>query len=245
MKSYFLGLSHNCNHTTIKAENAPIEPVKTRTKLPQTPFDEILRKPKAISEYILANSVATSDSDVHVGTKNENIKQDEKEVINEQETRKAYEVIEDTENYNTISTKQRNMETSAGYFYGPPQLNFVNFSRNNLTNSLLRILNGYNIRSLDNSPNYALSRINKNQNFNRNMYIPFPLRTPYRYNSLNHFPVDPVIAVSLSNYGYYLPGLYGRNSNYGNLYGYLASNNIHNNMPFGFYKIFSDTDSSN
>ncbi|KAL4702347.1 hypothetical protein ACJJTC_002709 [Scirpophaga incertulas] len=113
-----------------------------------------------------------------------------------------------------------------------------------ITNHFLRILSKYNIKQGDNLPNYVLSRQRKvgNQNL---MLIPFPLKIPPRYNSLNHLTADPSLAVFLSNYGYYLPGLYGIQSKYRNLYGYLASNNIHNNRPFGSYKIFSDTDSSN
>lgn len=94
--------------------------------------------------------------------------------------------------------------------------------------------------------NYALSRRTKADNHvKQDLQNKLRFREPIRYNSLNHLPVDPLLAVFLSNYGHYLQGQYGISNNYNNLYGYLASNNIHNNRPFGFYKLFSDTDSSN
>ncbi|KAJ0178019.1 hypothetical protein K1T71_006892 [Dendrolimus kikuchii] len=128
------------------------------------------------------------------------------------------------------------------YFYERPQLD-----KENLTNNFLNILSKYNIKVNDKLPNYALSRRNNDHNRfpTRLMHYPNNLRIPYGYNSLDHLPVDPILAVFLSNYGYYLPGMYGINRDYNNLYGYLASNNMHNNKPFGLYKIYSDTDSSN
>ncbi|XP_038221560.1 uncharacterized protein LOC119839370 [Zerene cesonia] len=112
--------------------------------------------------------------------------------------------------------------------------------RDNPTDDFIKILANYNIRSSDKLPNYALSRQNSR---NSNEFIYMPIRIPEGYNSPNHVLVDPLLAVFLSNYGYYLPGLFGVAGNYRNLYGYIAANNIHNNKPFGSYKIYSDTDS--
>ncbi|CAH3996628.1 unnamed protein product [Pieris brassicae] len=112
----------------------------------------------------------------------------------------------------------------------------------NPTNDFLKILSNYNIRTSDKLPNYSLSlRQNSRQSPGKDfIYINVPVRIPLRYNSPDHLPVDPLIAVLLSNYGHYLPGYYGVHGNYQNLYGYSASNNIHNNKPFGSYKIYSD-----
>ncbi|CAK1541218.1 unnamed protein product [Leptosia nina] len=117
----------------------------------------------------------------------------------------------------------------------------------NPTKDFLKILSNYNIRSSDKLPNYSLSlRQNSRHSPSKDfIYINVPIKLPLSYNSPNHLLVDPLIAVLLSNYGYYLPGYYGVNGKYQNLYGYSAANNIHNNKPFGSYKIFSDTDSYN
>lgn len=117
--------------------------------------------------------------------------------------------------------------------------------KNNLTANLLDILANYNIRIGDNLRNYDISLRQNSRNSNNQdfIFVPVPIKLPVRYNNANHLPVDPLLAVFLSNYGHYVPSLYGIHSGYNNLYGYLASNNIHNNKPFGSYKIFSDTDS--
>lgn len=115
---------------------------------------------------------------------------------------------------------------------------------NHLTKNLFSILAKYNIRTSDKLPNYAISLRQNSRNSDQDfIYMQVPIKLPLRYNSPDHLPLDSLLAVFLSNYGYYLPGLYGFQRNYNNLYGYLASNNIHNNQPFGAYKIFSDTDS--
>lgn len=118
-------------------------------------------------------------------------------------------------------------------------------TKNNLTANLLDILANYNIRIGDNLRNYDISLRENSRNSNNHDYIfiPVPIKLPARYNNANHLPVDPLLSVFLSNYGHYIPSLYGIHSGYNNLYGYLASNNIHNNKPSGSYKIFSDTDS--
>lgn len=55
------------------------------------------------------------------------------------------------------------------------------------------------------------------------------------YNSVLHPPPNPVLALVLSRYGRYVPG--SRNSR---MYAHMAVNNIHNNKPFGSYKLECD-----
>lgn len=146
---------------------------------------------------------------------------------------KNYEVTENDTEQDEIKTAHDD------YNYEPP--------KNIESNALFEILSKYNINKGDVLPNYGLSRKPKAQVLlKQNMVVTSkPIHNQVvRYNNLNHLPVDPILAVFLSNYGFYLQGMYGRHNRYHNLYGYLASNNIHNNRPFGFYKIFSDTDSS-
>ncbi|CAH0583304.1 unnamed protein product [Chrysodeixis includens] len=151
------------------------------------------------------------------------------------DTRNTYEVTEDTDKLFNKGEDETSNDT--GYQYTQPIE-----TNHNLTSNFYEILSKYNINSEDQLSNYDLSLQRKAQNpLTKEHRVPIP----YRYNSLNHLPVDPLLAVFLSNYGLYLPSLYGIKSNYNNLYGYLASNNIHNNKPFGLYKIFSDTDSWN
>lgn len=52
------------------------------------------------------------------------------------------------------------------------------------------------------------------------------------YNSELHPPPNPVLALVLSRYGRYVPG--ARNPR---VYAHMAANNIHNNKPFGSYKL--------
>ena len=161
-----------------------------------------------------------------------------------QETTKIssnYEVTEDTKE---VDKQNEDKETKFGYFYAKPKAEIKRREeKNNLTKNLFSILADYNIRTSDQLPNYAISLRQNSRNSDHDyVYMQVPLRIPLSYNSLNHIPVDSLLAVFLSNYGQYLPGLYGFQRNYNNLYGYLASNNIHNNKPFGSYKIFSDTD---
>ncbi|XP_060525049.1 uncharacterized protein LOC132701269 [Cylas formicarius] len=63
----------------------------------------------------------------------------------------------------------------------------------------------------------------------------------YKYQGFNHpdhLPVNPYIALLLSQYGRYLPinSLNGKG-----IYYYGASNNYHNNKPFGSYKVFEES----
>ncbi|XP_026675000.1 uncharacterized protein LOC108631813 [Ceratina calcarata] len=55
------------------------------------------------------------------------------------------------------------------------------------------------------------------------------------YNSALHPPPNPVLALVLSRYGRYVPG--ARNPR---VYAHMAVNNIHNNKPFGSYKLECD-----
>lgn len=55
------------------------------------------------------------------------------------------------------------------------------------------------------------------------------------YNSELHPPPNPVLALVLSRYGRYVPG--SRNPR---VYAHMAVNNIHNNKPFGSYKLECD-----
>ncbi|KAJ8931221.1 hypothetical protein NQ314_015892 [Rhamnusium bicolor] len=50
-------------------------------------------------------------------------------------------------------------------------------------------------------------------------------------------PINPYIALLLSQYGRYVP----HHGTGRGLYGYAASNNYHNNKPFGSYKIYEET----
>lgn len=147
---------------------------------------------------------------------------------------KAYKVTEDTDK---LATEDNYSAEHVEYQYNPPT-----DESQNLTSTFYKILSKYNINSGEKLQNYDLSLKRKVQSPSANAYR---FLLPYGYNNLNHLPVDPLLAVFLSNYGFYLPSLYGIKANYNNLYGYLASNNIHNNKPFGMYKVFSDTDSWN
>lgn len=62
-----------------------------------------------------------------------------------------------------------------------------------------------------------------------------PLIDADSYNTSLHPPVNPVLALILSRYGRYVPGTQNPR-----VYSYMASNNIHNNKPFGKYKHSSD-----
>ncbi|XP_026498342.2 uncharacterized protein LOC113402340 [Vanessa tameamea] len=157
----------------------------------------------------------------------------------------TYDVHESLEQDNII-TNENNFKSSVrnGHRYERPKLEAK--QKKNLTSNLFNILANYNIRTDDKLPNYALSLRQNSRNSNNNefVYMHVPIKIPFKYNSPNHLPIDPLLAVFLSNYGHYLPRQYGFQRSYANLYGYLASNNIHNNNPYGSYKIFSDTDSS-
>ncbi|XP_072949844.1 uncharacterized protein [Epargyreus clarus] len=148
----------------------------------------------------------------------------------------TYEVTEASDASEVINLLENNLNKDQRYF--EPTLRST--TEANLSKKLFSILGNYNIRTNDDLPNYAASRHKYNTMSQKQSYA-YP---PSRYNSQNHLPIDPLLAVFLSNYGHYLPGLYGFPGNYYNIYGYLASNNIHNNKPFGAYKIYSDTDSS-
>ncbi|KAL7298604.1 hypothetical protein TKK_0008374 [Trichogramma kaykai] len=60
-----------------------------------------------------------------------------------------------------------------------------------------------------------------------------PLLDTDSYNSALHPPLNPVLALVLSRYGKYI-------SSKSRLYSYTATNNMHNNRPFGQYKYECD-----
>ncbi|CAG9787088.1 unnamed protein product [Diatraea saccharalis] len=159
------------------------------------------------------------------------------------DTERNGNVYEVTEDISDVPEERMNSKKS-GYIYKPPEFNVETSTKVNSSNLLLNILTKYNIGLEDDLPNYTLSRLTKGPRPNF-MSVFNPMNVLYGFKSFNNLIKDPSLAVYLSNYGYYLPGSYGIQNKYRNLYGYLASNNIHNNMPFGSYKIYSDTDSSN
>ncbi|XP_053605558.1 homeobox protein 2-like [Plodia interpunctella] len=208
-----------------------------------------IRRPKAITTDSVSQN---NDKEKQIIKDFKNFKQhhfntEDKMNENHQESKNSYEVIEHSNYFNTdgIRKETQNIRNISEYFYQPPKYN-DSVLNNNLTSSFLNILNQYNIKPDDRLTNYILSRKEKNYSPKHNYRI-LPIATiiPRTYNNLNHLPVDPLIAVFLSNYGYYFPNYYGQQNSYRNLYGYLAFNNNHNNLPFGLYKVFSDTDYSN
>lgn len=194
------------------------------------------RKAKKVPDLFLDNDVKNiivlpeTNSKIFFNEKQINTTNDPSTVA---ESTNTYEVTEDNDKF--LDPDENEPTEDTGYQYIPPTEEHLN-----LTSKFYKILSKYNINSGDKLQNYDFSLKHKVRNSLTDVNK-FPL--PNRYNSLNHLPVDPLLAVFLSNYGFYLPSLYGIKSNYNNLYGYLASNNIHNNKPFGLYKIFSDTDS--
>ncbi|XP_043289548.1 uncharacterized protein [Venturia canescens] len=59
--------------------------------------------------------------------------------------------------------------------------------------------------------------------------------TDVGYNSQLHPPPNPILSLILSHYGRYLSG-----NHRPKIYSYMAVNNIHNNKPFGQYKLSCD-----
>lgn len=206
----------------------------------QNMIDTSVRRSKKLADIdnnFLLNSILPKNNHEYKNflKKDDIVKVEEKFTENDAHT---YEV---TESYTTEDSEQEeSVVKENGYEYKPP-------IKQNFTNDLIKHLSKYNTKNVDNLQNYALSRRPKAASLvtQDHPHKTLHFRVPIRYNSLNHLPGDPLLAVFLSNYGHYLQGQYGIQNNYNNLYGYLASNNIHNNRPFGFYKLFSDTDSSN
>ncbi|KAJ8719257.1 hypothetical protein PYW07_016813 [Mythimna separata] len=184
------------------------------------------------ADYSILNNLEPPNSNAKTSVTSE--EKTNNEVITATATSKAYEVTEDTDK---LATENNYIKENVGYQYDTPT-----DENQNLTSSFYEILSKYNINSEDKLQNYDLSLQRKAQTLSER---PYRVPLPHGFNNLNHLPVDPLLAVFLSNYGFYLPSLYGIKANYNNLYGYLASNNIHNNKPFGLYKVFSDTDSWN
>ncbi|XP_045767445.1 uncharacterized protein LOC123868843 [Maniola jurtina] len=200
-----------------------------------------LRKAKKINNsniVLLLNSPRITDQ-----RKSDEKRAKENELNEEIDSTKNYEVKEKLEE-DTQAAPAHNLFYPKEFKHQIPKSAKAD-TKNNLTASLLEILANYNIRTSDNLRNYDISlRQNSRNSYNPDFaFASVPLKVPIRYNNPNHLLVDPLLAVFLSNYGHYLPSLFGIHGGYNNLYGYLASNNIHNNKPFGAYKIFSDTDS--
>ncbi|KAJ8724210.1 hypothetical protein PYW08_015684 [Mythimna loreyi] len=198
--------------------------------------EKTVRKAKKVwnqdPDYSTVNNLERPNIDLKTDVTRE--KDTTNEIITVTATSKAYEVTEDTDK---LATENKYATGNVGYQYDTPT-----DENQNLTSSFYEILSKYNINSEDKLHNYDLSLQRKAQTLSAS---PYRVPLPHGFNNLNHLPVDPLLAVFLSNYGFYLPSLYGIKANYNNLYGYLASNNIHNNKPFGLYKVFSDTDSWN
>ncbi|XP_028178911.1 uncharacterized protein LOC114366280 [Ostrinia furnacalis] len=223
-------LQENIIATTSKG-NLELKSNKLEDKDTKDAIDTNFRRAKAISKIYYPNSVDINEE------RSENLRKHNYGLEQENNQPKLYEVTEDTREF---EEEQSEAEQRPGYFYIPP--NPSHSKANNLTNKFLDILSKYNIQPNENLSNYALSRRSKNHDrFNGYMFVPIPIRDFSQFSNLSLGS----LAVLLSNYGFYLPGAYGIHGKYRNLYGYLASNNIHNNKPFGSYKIFSDTDSSN
>lgn len=55
-----------------------------------------------------------------------------------------------------------------------------------------------------------------------------------------HPPPNPYLQIALSQYGVHWPLVYGHP--FGGIYGYSAANDIHNNQPFGGYKVTEEYD---
>lgn len=204
------------------------------------------RKSKAIAENSKINNVIdkvfTIDNSLPL-YKTDNLQKRFTKEDEQDENSKQYKVTEDS--IETLQDDESVTKTS-GYSYTPPKLNLNYPKQNNFTDNFLDILSRHNIKPEDELPNYILSRRTKiGSPLHAVMFLPIPLRVLPQFNNLKQLSVDPLLAVLMSNYGYYFPGSYGIHSRYRNLYGHLATNNIHNNKPFGSYKIFSDTDSSN
>lgn len=201
--------------------------------IPKT--DKNVRKSKKIT---LENNI--NDINKHSDQTKE-VFMDLKQESTNKKTVEANDSYEVTENPETIYiSKAEPSQNHHGYIYKPPKQD-SNVTKSNPTETLSKILSKYNLNSKDELQNYAISRVSSAQNTLKSN-LP---DVPFKVSSFNYLPVNPLLAVLLSNYGYYLPGAFGIRNNYRNLYGYLASNNIHNNKPFGSYKIYSDTDSYN
>lgn len=67
------------------------------------------------------------------------------------------------------------------------------------------------------------------------MNLPAKLSKP---NDPELLPINPYLALLLSQYGRYLPS-HGTGRG---LYAYTAANNFHNNQPIGSYKIYEETE---
>lgn len=168
-------------------------------------------------------------------------------------TEKLDKYNEEKEAVNDLVSEQTKVQDTTGYTYDPPPVkeNESIELENEFNNLFLEILSKYGINREDKLSNYELSRqpqkfAHQNLRDSQNiLYLPVPItHLPYHgHNSPYYVPVNPLLALFLSNFGYHLPGYHLNrvNGKYTNLYGNLASNNVHNNQPLGAYKISSDS----
>lgn len=235
-------LRYGFNTDTI-AKEVPKKEVKVKTlqnvRKPKNimPLPEVSFEPKKEETAKFVITVLNDDE-----TNPQNLCRQTKFVQPKPEKKWHYEVTEDSKN---DDTKVASAADNSGYFYkiplpenkdGSTSSNLLNTGKKNLTSTLQNILSKYNIHPKDKLNNYEVSRQT------RMYFLPMSYISKRKQNRQNNLPVDTLSAVLLSNYGIYLPQFYKSNNNYKNLYGHLAFNNIHNNKPFGNYKLFSDTD---
>lgn len=161
-----------------------------------------------------------------------------------------YDVTEPTDE------EERNERNSRGYVYKKPVVEPVGLTtaRNEFSERLQDNLKKYSIKSNEMLNNYAISK-NYVNNYDSmfQMYrthVSPVVAIPFRYNRLNHLPVNPLLGVLLSNYGYYVQSGNGLPNYYRNLYGF-AANQIYNDGLVGnaasqrSYKAYYDTDADN
>lgn len=123
------------------------------------------------------------------------------------------------------TTPEIDINNDLNHRHNTRQLNSREYYRNGyITEQLKHMILNYDISRRPEQTRNSLQKFGL-------VYVPVPLKFKARYNYLNHFPVNPLMQVLLSNYGYYLPGSLGIRR-FG-LYNHLAYNNIYVNKPFG------------
>lgn len=182
-----------------------IENIKTEVQT-MTPIQYIsphknFRRAKNLGSVFNTDSMSISDSSTTVKeddlttSKNNDIYKTPVENM-----RNVYEVTENPESFDPNAAESKRFE-DLGYIYGPPKT-LDHPDNSNYVDLLSKTLLKYNIDANDQLQNYALSKRNKNINTAMLNLV----NIPHRFNSMNHLPVDPLLAVFLSNYGYYLRG---------------------------------------
>lgn len=123
------------------------------------------------------------------------------------------------------TTPEIDTDNDLNHRHNTRQLNSREYTRSgHITEKLKDMILNYDISRRPEQTRNSLQRFGL-------VYVPVPLKFKARYNYLNHFPVNPLMQVLLSNYGYYLPGSLGIRR-FG-LYNHMAYNNIYVNKPFG------------